>query len=96
MNPNRKPIIAGNWKMYKTASEAVTLVQTLKAAAHTVSNVTIVICPPFTALSNCPENTCPRTTALQLIRALRCFAKWSMAWYPTGMRPDTPETTCFW
>ena len=37
--------------MYKTASEAVTLVQTLKAAAHMVSNVTIVICPPFTALS---------------------------------------------
>jgi len=47
----KKPLIAGNWKMYKTASEAVTLVQTLKAAVHTVSNVTIVICPPFTALS---------------------------------------------
>jgi triosephosphate isomerase (TIM) len=47
----KKPFVAGNWKMYKTASEAVTLVQTLKAAAHTVSNVTIVICPPFTALS---------------------------------------------
>jgi triosephosphate isomerase len=46
----KRPLIAGNWKMYKTASEAVTLVQTLKAAAHTVSNVTIVICPPFTAL----------------------------------------------
>ncbi|MFH1799481.1 MAG: triose-phosphate isomerase [Candidatus Omnitrophota bacterium] len=47
----KRPLIAGNWKMYKTASEAVTLVQTLKAAAHTVTNVTIVICPPFTALS---------------------------------------------
>ena len=47
----KRPLIAGNWKMYKTASEAVTLVQTLKAAAHSVSNVTIVICPPFTALS---------------------------------------------
>jgi triosephosphate isomerase len=47
----KRPLIAGNWKMYKTASEAVTLVQTLKAAAHTISNVTIVICPPFTALS---------------------------------------------
>jgi len=47
----KKPLIAGNWKMYKTASEAVTLVQTIKAAVHTVSNVGIVICPPFTALS---------------------------------------------
>ena len=25
MNPNRKPIIAGNWKMYKTAAEALAL-----------------------------------------------------------------------
>lgn len=37
--------------MYKTASEAVALVQTIKAAAHTVSDVAIVVCPPFTALS---------------------------------------------
>ncbi|HOG23967.1 MAG: Bifunctional PGK [Candidatus Omnitrophica bacterium ADurb.Bin292] len=47
----KKPLIAGNWKMYKTASEAVTLVQTLKAAVHPVMNVEIVICPPFIALS---------------------------------------------
>ena len=47
----KKPLIAGNWKMYKTASEAVALVQTIKAAAHTVSDVAIVVCPPFTALS---------------------------------------------
>lgn len=46
----KKPLIAGNWKMYKTAAEAVTLVQTLKAAAHTVTDVAIVICPPFTSL----------------------------------------------
>ena len=47
----KKPFIAGNWKMYKTASEAVTLVQTIKAAAHTISDVAIVVCPPFIALS---------------------------------------------
>jgi len=27
----RRPFIAGNWKMYKTTSEAVALVQALKA-----------------------------------------------------------------
>lgn len=47
----KKPFIAGNWKMYKTTSEAVSLVQTIKAAAHTISDVTVVVCPPFTALS---------------------------------------------
>ncbi len=51
----KRPFIAGNWKMYKTAAEAVTLVQTIKAAVHAVSNVTIVICPPFTALSSVSE-----------------------------------------
>ncbi|HNX69407.1 MAG TPA: triose-phosphate isomerase [Candidatus Omnitrophota bacterium] len=47
----KKPLIAGNWKMYKTSAEAVALVQTLKAGVHPVNNVGIVICPPFTALS---------------------------------------------
>lgn len=47
----RKPIIAGNWKMHKTAGEAVSLVQELKALTHTATEVEIVICPPFTALA---------------------------------------------
>jgi triosephosphate isomerase len=53
MNPNRKPIIAGNWKMYKTAAEAIVLVNELKRAVADVkeSSVEIVVCPPFTALA---------------------------------------------
>jgi triosephosphate isomerase len=53
MNPQRKPIIAGNWKMYKTGSEAVALVEDLKRAAAGIkeSDVEIVVCPPFTALA---------------------------------------------
>jgi triosephosphate isomerase (TIM) len=50
MNPNRKPIIAGNWKMYKTAAEALALVNALKAELLAVKDVEVVICPPFTAL----------------------------------------------
>lgn len=48
----RKPLIAGNWKMCKTNEEAVGLVQTIKAGIHTVHDVTVVLCPPFTALSD--------------------------------------------
>jgi triosephosphate isomerase (TIM) len=51
MNPNRIPIIAGNWKMYKTGTEAVALVNSLKAAVDNVRGVQIVVCPPFTALA---------------------------------------------
>ena len=50
MNPNRKPIIAGNWKMYKTAAEALALVKDLKREVAGISEVEIVVCPPFTAL----------------------------------------------
>ena len=47
----RKPLIAGNWKMFKTGSEAVEtaakLVELVKDADHTE----VMIAPPFTALS---------------------------------------------
>lgn len=46
----RKPIIAGNWKMYKTPSEAVAFVRGLQEAAAGAENVEIVVAPPFPAL----------------------------------------------
>jgi triosephosphate isomerase len=46
----RKPIVAGNWKMNKTAAEAKALVEGLKAALGEVDQVDVVLCPPFTAL----------------------------------------------
>src|SRR5579862_1333346 len=52
MNSNRKPIIAGNWKMYKTAAEALALINGLKQELVGVreSDIDSVVCPPFTAL----------------------------------------------
>jgi triosephosphate isomerase len=47
----RKLIIAGNWKMNKTAAEALDLVNGLKLELGNVKDVDIVVCPPFTALS---------------------------------------------
>ena len=47
----RKPIMAGNWKMNKTISEAVSFASELKDTVSGVKNVDIVICPPFTALA---------------------------------------------
>src|ERR1700756_913331 len=51
MNKERKLIIAGNWKMNKTVAEALDLVKGLKLELAGVKEVDIVICPPFTALS---------------------------------------------
>src|SRR5215475_9585372 len=51
MNKERKLIIAGNWKMNKTVSEALVLVQDLKIELANLMQLDIVVCPPFTALS---------------------------------------------
>lgn len=51
MNKDRKLIIAGNWKMNKTVAEALDLVNGLKRELANVKEVDIVVCPPFTALS---------------------------------------------
>ena len=48
----RKIIIAGNWKMNKTTIEAIDLVNLLKRSLYDVSEVEIVVCPPFTSLSD--------------------------------------------
>lgn len=46
----RQPIIAGNWKMHMTNTEATVLVEALKKSLGTTS-AEVVVCPPFTALS---------------------------------------------
>jgi triosephosphate isomerase len=51
MNKERKLIIAGNWKMNKTVAESLDLVRLLKIELANVKEVDMVICPPFTALS---------------------------------------------
>ena len=51
----RKPIIAGNWKMNKTVGEARELVTALKGKVADVTDVEIVVAPPFTALSAVAE-----------------------------------------
>lgn len=49
---DRTPIIAGNWKMYKTSSEAKSYVSEFLPLVDGVSDVEIVICPPYTSLAD--------------------------------------------
>ena len=46
----RQPLIAGNWKMFKTVHEAVVHVKELRSVVKAVTGVEIVVAPPFTAL----------------------------------------------
>ena len=45
-----KKLIAGNWKMNKTSADAASLIREILRDVGKVSDVDIVICPPFTAL----------------------------------------------
>lgn len=47
----RIPLIAGNWKLYKTITESVALVNELKPLVENSAGVQIVVAPVFTALS---------------------------------------------
>ncbi len=51
---SRKVIIAGNWKMNKTAAEAKALVENLKPLVKDF-NADIVVCPTFTSLTAAVE-----------------------------------------
>ena len=46
----RTPIIAGNWKMNKTADEAVAFVEQIREGLNATSGVDIVLCPPALAI----------------------------------------------
>ncbi len=51
----RIPMIAGNWKMNTTVSEAVALVKEMRPELDQIDNVDKVICPPFVSLAAVKE-----------------------------------------
>ncbi|GAB6908512.1 Triosephosphate isomerase [Desulfosarcina cetonica] len=46
----RMPLIAGNWKMHKTGSQAVEAAHELKSRIASAQNVEVMVAPTFTAL----------------------------------------------
>ena len=70
----RKPIIAGNWKMYKTLSEAKQFAEEVKAFNYRIlMKVDSVICAPPLFLRDIVNETVSDST-VQLVRK-RCTLK---------------------
>ena len=46
----RTPLIAGNWKMFKTVSESVAFAKEFKSLVKDITGMDIVLAPPLTAL----------------------------------------------
>jgi triosephosphate isomerase len=50
-SPQRKPVALANWKMAMTVAEGLAFVQEFRrAVASLAESVSIVLCPPYTAL----------------------------------------------
>ena len=51
----RRPVMAGNWKMYKTPAETTAFFEKFRPLAGNPSHCEVVICPPFTNLAAAGE-----------------------------------------
>ncbi|MDP2234552.1 MAG: triose-phosphate isomerase, partial [Actinomycetota bacterium] len=74
----RRPMVAGNWKMYKTAGEGAILTQNLEELVRdTWEEVEVVVCPPFTALKSV-------STVIELDRLQMGLGAQDMHWEQEG------------
>jgi triosephosphate isomerase len=55
----RTPIIAGNWKMYKSVGESLDLVRAMRRGLQEIKGVEKIICPPFVSLAAVSEILTP-------------------------------------
>ena len=69
----RRPIMAGNWKMYKTPAETRAFFEKFRPLVSGSRHCDIVICPPFVNLEAATE--CIRDTAIEVGAQNMCFAK---------------------
>ena len=87
----RKPVMAGNWKMFKTRAETRAFFAAFKPLVVAVKDREIVIAPPFTALADAVEAA--RGSAIAI-------AAQNMYWAPEGAftgevsAPMLVETGC--
>lgn len=52
---DRRPLIAGNWKMHKTGAETVAFLDALLPGLDSTLEAEVAVCPPFTALAAAVE-----------------------------------------
>ena len=57
LDPMRKPIIAGNWKMYKTVQQTCAFFEQIKPLVSGSTHCDIVVCPTFVNLKSAVDHT---------------------------------------
>jgi triosephosphate isomerase len=51
MQPDRKPLVAGNWKLHKGPAETQEFCRTLRERLEGSEGVDVTVCPPFVSLA---------------------------------------------
>lgn len=75
MRYERIPLVAGNWKMYKTPAEAKQFARLLREKINDLSGVEVIVCPPFPALP---------AVATELAGSRFGWGAQNMHWEPEG------------
>ena len=93
MNPKRRPLVAGNWKMFKGGLAGVELASEAARLARALPHVDLVIAPPFTALAaaahECEGSGCA-------IAGQNLYPKDSGAFTGEISAPMLVESGCTW
>jgi triosephosphate isomerase len=93
MNPSRRPLIAGNWKMFHGGRTGVELAQACVDFARAVPSVDVVVGPPFTALAAVAETIDGSPVALA---AQNLYPKDTGAFTGECSAPMLKECGCAW
>jgi len=64
MNRSRTPLIAANWKMFKTVAEAISFVKAIQKETGPCNDREVIIAPAFTALKEVRDNLIQRGYSL--------------------------------
>lgn len=93
MNPSRRPLIAGNWKMFNGGRAGIELAQQCIEFAREARLVDVVLAPPFTALAAVADTIegTPITLAAQ-----NCHAKDTGAFTGEVSPAMLKECGCTW
>lgn len=93
MHPSRKPLVAGNWKLFHGGSSGVELAGAIAKLSAGVPSVELVIAPPFTALA-AAAHECDGTSVA--IAAQNLYPKDSGAFTGEISAPMLKESGCTW
>jgi triosephosphate isomerase len=93
MNPSRRPLIAGNWKMFHGGRSSVELAHGVVTFARSLPDVDVVVAPPFTALAAVAETIDGSSVKLA---AQNLYPKDSGAFTGEVSAPFLAECGCAW